>query len=101
VLFQELGHDLVLALQFILKSSDSSFLVLLRRRASLLKRCGPVLEELFLPVVEHRWLDAVLVAKIRDRNTLNEMTPKDGDFLDGRVMLAWLAHGRPPVRVIS
>jgi hypothetical protein len=51
------------------------------------KGCGPVLEQLFLPVLEHRWLDVVLIAKIRDGDTLDEMASQDGNFLDRIVVL--------------
>jgi hypothetical protein len=70
-----------------MKSSDSALLVLLRCRASMPKGCGPVLEQLFLPVLEHRWLDVVLIAKIRDGDTLDEMASQDGNFLDRIVVL--------------
>jgi hypothetical protein len=101
VLLQQFGHDLVLALKFVLKRGDPSLVLLLRCRARLLKSRGPVLEELLLPVVEHRWLDMVLVAKIGNGQALEQVTPQNGNFLDRCIMLAWLFHGRPPIRVIS
>ena len=51
------------------KRVASSLQVLLWRRASLLDCNSPVLEQMFLPVVERRSPDVVLLAKIRDADT--------------------------------
>ncbi len=63
------------------KGGDPSLLVLLWDRASSLEGCGPVLEELFLPVVEHRWRDMELVARIGHGNALDQMTSQNGNLL--------------------
>ncbi len=61
-----------------------------------------VLEELLLPAVEHRGVDAVLVAQIRDGGVFKEMEPKDGNLLLGGESLAsLLGHGRTSARNCS
>ena len=61
-----------------------------------------VLEELLLPAVEHRGVDAVLVTQIRDGDVFEEMKPKDGDLLLGGESLAsLLGHGRTSARNCS
>ena len=47
-----------------------------------------VLEELLLPAVEHRGVDAVLVTEVGERDVLEEMEPQDGDLLLGREPLS-------------
>ena len=99
MLLHELGNDLILALNLVSQSGNGPLLVFLGRRPNLLKGGSSVLEELLLPVVEHRGLDVVLVAKIGHRNSLEQMAAQDGNLLNRGVMLAWLSHGEPPVRV--
>ncbi len=81
VLLHRLGHDLVPALELVLKSGDSSLLMLLGRRASSLEGCVPGVEERFVPVAEHRWLDLVLVAQIGLGNSLEYMPAQNGNLL--------------------
>ena len=53
-----------------------------------------VLEELLLPAIEHRGVDAVLVTEVRDRGLFEEMEPKDGGLLLGTGALPrLLGHG--------
>lgn len=60
---------------------------------------GTVLEEQLLPEVEERGRELLLVAQVRDGNTVNQVTPQDCDLLSGRVVLARLAQGRVSCRV--
>src|SRR5262249_16719938 len=58
-----------------------------------------VLEELLLPAVEHRGMDAVLVTEVGDRGVFEEMEPQDGDLLLGREALSGLlGHGSTSAR---
>src|SRR5262245_25754794 len=52
-----------------------------------------VLEELFLPAVEKRRVQAVLVAQVGHGFLLQEVQPEDGHLLLGRVVLACGRHG--------
>ena len=65
--------------------------------------CGSgVLEELLLPTVEHRGVDAVLVTQIRDRSALEEVETQNGDLLLSRESLPdFLGHGKPPLEIVA
>src|SRR6516165_9254413 len=102
MLFHELREHLVLALELLLKQRDLPILGVARASGPGLKRGRAVLEELLLPTVEHRGVDAVLVAQIRDGDMFEEMEPKDGDLLLGGESLAGLlGHGRTSARDCS
>src|SRR5512147_1205999 len=98
----EFREDLVLALELLLEQCDLPILGVARASGAGLKRGRAVLEELLLPAVEHRGVDAVLVAQIRDGGVFEEMEPKDGDLLLGGESLArLLGHGRTSARDCS
>lgn len=59
-------------------------LLQLGRRAFCSKADAPVLEELFLPEVEDRGMQAQLIAELRD-GFLVQQVPQDGDLLFRRV----------------
>jgi hypothetical protein len=84
----EFGEDLVLALELLLEQRDLPILGVAGASGAGLERGRAVLEELLLPTVEHRGVDAVLVAQIRDGDMFEEMEPKDGDLLLGGESLA-------------
>jgi hypothetical protein len=65
--------------------------------------CGSgVLEELLLPTVEHRGVNAVLVAQIRNRGVFEEMEPKYGDLLrDAEATPSFLGHGKRPLEIVA
>lgn len=67
MLRHQLGQDLIFALDLLLQVLDSHLLGLVIDPAFSLKGGGPVLEKLFLPAVEHRWLQPQLVTELRDR----------------------------------
>jgi hypothetical protein len=77
VLFHELGHDLVLALNLGFELLDLGVLGILGRLGftAVAKGEVSVLEELALPVVEAAGGDAMLVAELGDRDVLKEMPP--------------------------
>src|SRR5262245_34023736 len=102
MLLHEFGEDLVLALELLLKHRALPILGGAGASVPGLERGGAVLEELLLPAVEHRGVDAVLVAQIRDGDMFEEMEPKDGDLLRGGESLAGLlGHGRTSARDCS
>jgi hypothetical protein len=60
---------------------------------------GSVLEELLLPEVEQGGGELVLVVEVRDGYVVDQVTPKDGDLLDRRIVLAGLSHGETPAEL--
>jgi hypothetical protein len=99
VFLQQLSDNLVLALNLLSQSGYGLHLVFLGCRPNLLKEGSSTLEELLLPVLEHRPLNMVLVAKIGHGAPFEQMPAQDGNLFDRCVMLAWLSHGEPPIRV--
>jgi hypothetical protein len=53
---------------------------------------GAVLEELGLPLVEHRGMNLVFVAEVDDGCSVDQMASKDGHFLIRRVLITSLGH---------
>src|SRR6516162_9544536 len=95
-------EDLVLALELLLKEGNLPILGVAGASGVGFEGGWAVLEELLLPAVEHRGVDAVLVAQIRDGDMLQEMEPRDGDLLRGGESLAGLlGHRRTSARDCS
>jgi hypothetical protein len=102
VFLQEFREDLVLALELLLKQRDLPILGVAGASGAGFECGRAVLEELLLPTVEHRGVNALLVAEIRDSDVFEEMEPKDGDLLRGGESLAsFLGHGRTSARSCS
>src|SRR2546426_11851987 len=102
MLLHEFGEDLVLALELLLEVSDPPVLVVAGASGAGLEGGRAVLEELLLPAVEHRGVDAVLVTPIRDGDVFQEMKPKDGDLLlGGEAFASLLGPGRTSARDCS
>src|SRR4051812_18889485 len=96
------GKDLVLALELLFQQRDLPILGVAGASRSRFEGGRAVLKELLLPAVEHRRVDAVLVAPIRNGDVFEEMKPKDGDLLLGGESLAsLLGHGRTSARNCS
>ena len=99
---QEFREDFVLALQFLFQQGDPPVLVVAGAAGAVLECGSGVLEELLLPTVEHRGVNAVLVAQIRNRSVFEEMEPKDGDLLrDAEAIPSFLGHGKTSARDCS
>src|SRR5258708_26622925 len=102
MLLHEFREDLVLALELLLKVGDPPVLGVAGASGAGLEGGGGVLEELLLPAVEHRGVDAVLVTEIRNRGVFEEVKPQDGHLLLGREALSGLlGHGRTSARSCS
>src|SRR3954447_14004164 len=102
MLLHEFGEDFVLALELLLQEGDLPVLGVAGASGAGLEGGGAVLEELLLPAVGHRGVDAVLVAQVRDGDVFEEMKPQDGDLLLGGESLArLLGHGRTSARDCS
>src|SRR6516225_3366182 len=85
MLFQQLGEDFVLALEFLLQSVNFLLQTIRNAGAGLLafKSGCSVLKKLSLPLVKQRWVDVVLVAQIGNAFAFNQMLPENGDLLLG------------------
>src|SRR5262245_25552738 len=95
----EFGEDFVLALELLLQEGDPPVFGVARAAGAGLEGGRGVLEELLLPAIEHRRVDAVLVTEIGDRGVFEEMEPQDGDLLLGREALSGLlGHGSTSAR---
>src|SRR6516225_9375511 len=83
MLFQQLGEDFVLALEFLLQSVNFLLQTIRNAGAGLLvfKSGCSVLKKLSLPLVKQRWVDVVLVAQIGNAFAFNQMLPENGDLL--------------------
>src|SRR5271166_164636 len=98
----EFGEDFVLALQLLFQQGDPPVLVVAGAAGAVLECGSGVLEELLLPTVEHRGVNAVLVAQIRHRGVFEEMEPKYGDLLrDAEAIPSFLGHGKTSARDCS
>src|SRR5271165_2515312 len=98
----EFGEDFVLALQLLFQQGDPPVLVVAGAAGAVLECGSGVLEELLLPTVEHRRVNAVLVAQIRHRGVFEEMKPKYGDLLrDAEAIPSFLGHGKTSARDCS
>src|SRR5271157_4686325 len=98
----EFGEDFVLALQLLFQQGDPPVLVVAGAAGAVLECGSGVLEELLLPTVEHRGVNAVLVAQIRNRGVFEEMEPKYGDLLrDAEAILIFLDMGKPPLEIVA
>jgi hypothetical protein len=101
VLFHELGHDLVFALDLGFELLDLDVLGAVDGLALAILGKGEVtvLEELALPDVEEVRRDLELVAELGDGDILKEMAPEDSNFLlRGKVTPSTVvAHGESSV----
>ena len=81
MLRHQLGQNLILGLDFLLKVGDPLLVGGVVRSRFLLEGGRAVLEELLLPAVEDRGLQAQFIAEVRDGLLLQQMPPEGGDFL--------------------
>jgi hypothetical protein len=89
--------NLIFALDLLLQELDAVLLGLVIGTGFGLEGGGSVFEEFFLPAVEHRRLQPQLVTELGNRLLLQQMSPKNGDFLFSRVMLPCLPHAFSPL----
>src|SRR3954453_5612833 len=99
MIFPQFGDDFVLAPELVTQGGDGSLEVGIRRGVVALEGAGAVLEERLLPDVEGGGRELILIAEIRDGHAVDQMAPKDGDLLDGRIVLAGLSHGETPAEL--
>src|ERR1051326_5551534 len=101
MVLHKFGEDFILALELLLEERDPAVLGVAAMGARLEGSRG-VLEELLLPAVKHRGVDAVLVTQVRDGDAFEKMEPQDGHLLLGREALSCLlGHGGISARSCS
>src|SRR5580698_432521 len=96
MLGHQLGQHLVLVLDLLFQKLDALLFRGMILAAFALEGGSPVLEELFLPTIKHRWLEPILLAEIRDRNLVEQVPPQNDHFLFPGVMLALFSHTSSP-----
>jgi hypothetical protein len=96
MLGHQLSQNLVLGLD-LLQVGDPALVGGVVGWPLLLEGGRPILEELLLPTVEDRGLQALLIAELRDRLLLQQVPPQDGDLLFRRVVLPLLFHAFSPL----
>src|SRR6516165_2973064 len=96
-----LGHqfaqNLVLGLDLLLQVGDPLLVGRLVRSRLLLDGGRAFLEELLLPAVEDRGLQAQFIAEVRDGLLLQQMPPEDGHLLFRRIVPPLLLHAFSPL----
>src|SRR6516165_3430145 len=97
MLSHQLGEDLILGLDLLLQVRDPLLVGGVVGWSLLLEGGRAVLEELLLPAVEDRGLQAQFIAELRDRLLLQQMPPEDGHLLFRRVVLPLLLHAFSPL----
>ena len=96
-----LGHQfsqyLVLGLDLFFQELDALLFGLVVRSALAWKGGSAILEELFLPTVEHRGLQPMFLAQIGNRHFIQQVPPQDGNLLFPGVMLSFFFHASSPL----
>ena len=65
--FHDFRKNLVLLAQFGFQHRHPLGPVLLTGNLLVLERSGTMFEKLLLPTVKHRWMDPILITKVRNR----------------------------------
>ena len=97
MLGHQLGQNLVLRLDLLLQVGDPLPVGRVVRSGPLLEGGRAVFEELLLPAIEDRGLQAEFTAELRDRLALQQMPPENGDLFFRRVVLPLLLHAFSPL----
>src|SRR5437899_12201760 len=56
-----------------------------------------ILEELFLPTIEYRWLQSQFITQIGNRHFIQQVPPQDGHLLFPGVVLSLFSHASSPL----
>ena len=95
MLGHQLSQNLVPGLDLLFQEGDPLLFGGVVGWPFLLEGSRPILEELLLPAVEDRGLQAQFIAELRDRLILQQMPPQDNDLLFRRVGLPLLSMRSP------
>ena len=97
MLRHQFSQDLIFRLDLLLQIGDSFLFRLMVGASPLLECRRSVLEKLLLPAVEQGRLQLKFVTQIRDRHSLHQMPPQNGNLLFRRVVLPLLLHVFAPL----
>gem|GEM_PF-3791407 len=97
VLGHQFGQHLIFRLDLLLQELDPLLFGLLVRAALALEGSRPVLEELFLPTVEYRWLQSQFITQIGNRHFIQQVPPQDGNLLFSGVVLSLFSLASSPL----
>ena len=91
---KQLGHDLVLLRELGFELGDLAILAVLAWRpfGGRVKRRRAVLKEQLLPAVKLSRQNLVLVAQIRDRDFVDQMSFDDRNFVRRGKLTSWFLH---------
>jgi hypothetical protein len=92
MLRHQLRQDLVLGLDLLFQILDALLLGLRIGPGLILEGRRSVLEELLLPPVEDRWLQAQFLAELGDRFLVQQMPSQNSDCFAGGVVLPYRFH---------
>ena len=94
MLGHQFGQDLILGLHLLLQELDPFLLLLDLTGGAFLRLEGgrSVLEELFLPAVEHRRLQALFLTESGNRHLIQQMSSQNGYLLFRTVVLSFFLH---------
>ncbi len=67
------------------------------RAALALEGGSTVLEELFLPAVEYRWLQPQFLTQIGNRHFVQQVPSQDGNLLFSSLVLSLFSHASSPL----
>jgi len=93
MLLHQFGENFVLGLQLGFELLDAFLFRLLATAVGFFEGGCSVLEKLFLPPVENRWLQVVFVAQVRDRFPVNQVPFENVNLLLACVVFPFFAHG--------
>jgi hypothetical protein len=97
VLLHQLGQDIVLPLELLLQGCDALLGLVGLGAGADLEGSHAVLEELLLPVVEQRGVNAGLFADGGNRDLVEQVPAQDGNLFLGTEMLTRFEHECSPL----
>jgi hypothetical protein len=92
VLSHQFSQHLVLGVNLLFQELDPFFFSLMVQAALALEGGCAILEELFLPTVEHRGLQPIFLAQIGYRHFVQQVPPQDGNLLFRSIVLSLFSH---------
>src|SRR5882762_10198904 len=93
----QFGQHLVFGLDLLLQELDPLLFGLMVRAALAREGRSAILEELFLPTIEYRWLQSQFITQIGNRHFIQQVPPQDGNLLFSGVVLSLFSHASSPL----
>jgi len=97
VLGHQFGQHLVFGLDLLLPELDPLLFGLMVRAALAREGCSAILEELFLPTIEYRWLQSQFITQIGNRRFIQQVPSQDGNLLFSGVVFSLFSHPSSPL----